>query len=585
MTVKKESIWRLVISCILVLLVWIGFAWKFDFYYDLNDDTFIKDIVSGVYTGTPSGYCIQMLYPLNIWIALCYKAIPGVAWYGLFLCLCQFSCLGLVLYHTSKLPEKKWMQVILSGLFLFLMIGGLARQWVILQYTVTSGMLMATAIYLYLIRNKKVPVLSIVLVVLSFCIRTEMCLMLFPFLLLTGLVKWCKEEQPLDKENVKKYLVTIGSALLCMGLLWGVDKLAYSWNTQSQQWQEYRAFFDARTKLYDFYGIPDYEQNQDFYASISLSREQYELLVNYNFALDEAIDAKLLQQIAEYQRRQLHPILGVLYTKHTLKEGLWLYKRQILTLANGIASIAVLLCYFLYFFQSIRSGKMKNLWNILGLAFIRSALWIYLLLVDRLLQRVTIPLILAEIAVLSGWIFLDWKANEKASKEGLFLQYGMLLVMFLVGISMLEQNVPALKEEYAAREAIMPRYQAYLDYCKEHDNQYYVLDVFSSTSYDGVAYSEKIFQNVDNSYRNQDICGGWLTKSPLTQEKQMKYEIENLSEGLLTQKAYFVTAAGKDISWLEHYYASKNIEITLTETEQIFVNAKPAFQVYEVGAK
>ena len=67
------------------------FAYLFDFYYDLNDDTMIKDILSGAYTGRPSGFCIQMLYPLGWCIALLYKAIPAVPWYGLFLCLCQFG--------------------------------------------------------------------------------------------------------------------------------------------------------------------------------------------------------------------------------------------------------------------------------------------------------------------------------------------------------------------------------------------------------------------------------------------------------------------------------------------------------------
>ncbi len=66
------------------------FSAQFDFYYDLNDDTMIKDIVSGAYTGQPSGYCIQMLYPLAWCIALCYRAIPTVPWYGLFLCLWYF---------------------------------------------------------------------------------------------------------------------------------------------------------------------------------------------------------------------------------------------------------------------------------------------------------------------------------------------------------------------------------------------------------------------------------------------------------------------------------------------------------------
>ena len=59
----------------------------FDYYYDLNDDTTIKDILSGAYTGVPNGYAIQMLYPLSWFIAILYKAVPQLPWYGLFLCV------------------------------------------------------------------------------------------------------------------------------------------------------------------------------------------------------------------------------------------------------------------------------------------------------------------------------------------------------------------------------------------------------------------------------------------------------------------------------------------------------------------
>ena len=58
----------------------------FDFYYDLNDDTVIKDILSGAYTGVPSGYSIQMLYPLSWLIASAYKVMPEMPWFGVFLC-------------------------------------------------------------------------------------------------------------------------------------------------------------------------------------------------------------------------------------------------------------------------------------------------------------------------------------------------------------------------------------------------------------------------------------------------------------------------------------------------------------------
>ena len=37
----------------------------FDFYYDLNDDTMMKDIMAGVYTGVPDGHNMQTLYTLG----------------------------------------------------------------------------------------------------------------------------------------------------------------------------------------------------------------------------------------------------------------------------------------------------------------------------------------------------------------------------------------------------------------------------------------------------------------------------------------------------------------------------------------
>ena len=40
-------------------------ALRFDFYYDLNDDVLIKDILSGVYSGAPEGRTMQLLFPLG----------------------------------------------------------------------------------------------------------------------------------------------------------------------------------------------------------------------------------------------------------------------------------------------------------------------------------------------------------------------------------------------------------------------------------------------------------------------------------------------------------------------------------------
>ena len=79
----------------------------FDFYYDLNDDTMMLDIMAGAYSGTPDGHNMQTLYPLGAVIPLCYRVWGSVPWYGLFLCLCQFGCFWLAAVRLCALVLSK----------------------------------------------------------------------------------------------------------------------------------------------------------------------------------------------------------------------------------------------------------------------------------------------------------------------------------------------------------------------------------------------------------------------------------------------------------------------------------------------
>ena len=60
----------LIASTCIVLAVMIGAAVFGDFFFDLNDDVLMKDILSGAYLGTPEGHNIQMLYPISAMISL-----------------------------------------------------------------------------------------------------------------------------------------------------------------------------------------------------------------------------------------------------------------------------------------------------------------------------------------------------------------------------------------------------------------------------------------------------------------------------------------------------------------------------------
>ena len=89
---KENHILALGMSALLCVVIGIFF----DYYYDLNDDVLIKDILAGVYTGTPEGRNIQMLFPLSFFISLFYRVVRGLPWYGIFLCLCHFGSIYLI---------------------------------------------------------------------------------------------------------------------------------------------------------------------------------------------------------------------------------------------------------------------------------------------------------------------------------------------------------------------------------------------------------------------------------------------------------------------------------------------------------
>ena len=73
------------VTAALILLL----ALRYDFWFDINDDVWMKDIISGVYTGTPSARNIQMLFPVSGLVSLFYRIMRSVDWYGLFLLACQ----------------------------------------------------------------------------------------------------------------------------------------------------------------------------------------------------------------------------------------------------------------------------------------------------------------------------------------------------------------------------------------------------------------------------------------------------------------------------------------------------------------
>ena len=122
----QEKISNILFSCFVVLGIYAAGAYFFDFFYDLNDDMVIKDILSGAYYGIPDGHTNQMLYPIGFLLGCVYRLLPDAPVLGIFFCFCFSLCFAMITYRITgffKSNKLKITTVLLMILiFLSLMI-------------------------------------------------------------------------------------------------------------------------------------------------------------------------------------------------------------------------------------------------------------------------------------------------------------------------------------------------------------------------------------------------------------------------------------------------------------------------------
>lgn len=586
-----------IISVVFLLIPMIALACRFDYYYDLNDDVLMKEILSGNYTGVPEGHNIQMLWPVSAAISLLYRIVRVVPWYGIFLCTCQFGALFLIL-NRSLANCISWKARLTVGLVETLLFFSMMMEHLVaVQYTITCAMLAAAAAFWFLTsKPQRKPVLfirsnipAILLVFLAYLIRSEMLLLVLPMICVAGVVKWSFEDKVFAKENFMKYLGVIGLILLSLLVGQATNRIAYG----SKEWRTFNTLFDNRTELYDFQKVPSYQANKEFYDSIGISESEQILFDNYNFGIDEEIDETIMGQIANYAgelNQEAQPFIPK-FQKY--------FKLYVYRLFGGPASAGsdypwnymTILLYITVFLLALCQGwntedrrhygtwkhrvvtGLSILWKLCFLFAVRSALWMYILMGERFPDRITHSLYFMEFAVLAGILFTLIMQKHGHGRTQL-LRMTMLICFGLFSILLLPEKVGEVAQDQKYRAQQNEPYLQVYEYFANHPENFYFMDVYSS-----VSYSEKMFANVDNGIHNYDVMGGWASKSPLYRKKLKAYQIPDMEEGLLfMDNVYFVRRKAEDMRWLFDYYEShgENIKITLIET------IDDDFEVYQI---
>lgn len=577
-------------TVILLLVIMIFTAVRYDYYFDLNDDVLMKDILAGVYTGVPEGRNIQMLWLISAFISLFYRVWRAFPWYGLFLCVCHYGSLGLIINRSLSFCNKLSGKILLLITEGALIIGLFLDHLVSAQYTVTCTLLAGAAAFLFVTTDITLPAKkfiqkntgTVLLVFAAYLIRSEMLLLVLPLICVAGVIKWGSEEKIFIRENFAKYLMIIGAILA--GILIGQvsHRAAYG----SEEWRTFTEYFDNRTELYDFQTIPEYEAHQAFYESIGLTESERELLENYNFGLDEEIDEKLLLEIAEYAaaNRSAEKTFAA-----RLRESLGGYYRRTIYGPSHNESdypwnFIILFSYLTVLLTAmLKKGErpvvsfIRVFWKLAFLGIVRTVLWVWLIMRDRVPSRISHSMYLMELCILLAVLLVQCR--------GLYVRPGVKAPLLIgtaylaIAAVILPFSVKTADADVAQKAENNVRYDQLYGYLsnEEHKNNFYFIDVYSS-----VAYTEKMFVNVDNSLDNYDIMGGWACKSPLWRKKLAAFDITNMEEALISRSdVFYVQEAGADAEWLNNYYADHGVDIELALTDKI----GSSFEIYRITAK
>lgn len=577
---------------ILFLLLFVGL--RYDYYYDLNDDVVMKDLLAGVYTGTPEGHNIQMQYPLSLVISLLYRIFPTAPVYGIFLCLCQYGALWLMAGRSLRFRTGTVSKIAVMVVFGAVILSMILPRLIFVQYTFTSGMLTAAAAYWFITSKKndvsafiRANIPAVLLVVLAYMIRSEMALLLLPMVCVAGVYRWSMETQIWNRDSFTKYLTVIGAVLVGIVLTTIVHEVAF----RGADWERYVAYFNSRTELYDFQGIPSYEGNEAVYEEVGLTKsEQYMLLEQYNFGLDDTLEAGQLDTLAEYQletKADKQSFWALLTEK--VKEYVYRMSHKEPE-GSGIEddypwNIMIIFGYMTVLIMVIWSHgdgepqSVKKIWIAVGmLAFlfcVRTALWMFLLMRGRTPVRITHSLYLMEFWILLAMLHIE--GTQLRAKIANLVR-ATIVYPVIFGVTAAFSLPVAIKEadisyEYRTQANVVDA--GMKEYCRNHPENFYFFDVYSTVSYPvepylGTPYSEKMFQNVDNTLGNYDIMGGWLVKSPSYDKKLEAFEMESMSSALLEKEnVYMMAELAKGTEYFVEYYADQGVDVQVQLTDTI----------------
>ena len=546
---KLQTLRTMLISFGIVFLMFVLVCVSSHLMFETNDDVFMKMILSGEYTGTPSPYVIHMNIIVGLIISSLYRIIPIIPFYSLFFILVLFFSFFYILFITIKHFDNKkiipWIVVCFCVLFVTIFSGFLIE----MQFTLVASIAGACGLYgLYFINlsDKKIILKSIPIILLfaiSFSIRESVLLMLIPFVVVI-IVKYWRDRRAIIN------LISLLGVITCLIIaLFIIDKVAYN---RSEDWSDFKKYNSNRANIVDLYAVPQYETYNDIYSELGITQSSYLAFIrHYCTELDESYNLDSLQKlndiaVADYKKKiQVNNLISIFFENQFNKENIYI-------------SMTVFSLYILSIYVAIilyRKERKKGLkkresvymsLSIMLLFMCRSILWAYMVVHDKTPRRVTNGLFFIELLLLIA--FLIQYAPQVLNKK-IIICFVSLIVAISIFFGL--NNYISTNKNANTYYLMSYIYDDIRKYTDEHSDSIFLCDTFSFAYFvnNDIKLEEEHIPNLI-------ILGGWTANSPWHNDIYKRYDVDNvLDEFVKGERVYFIVqrTEGDDASYLKDY--------------------------------
>lgn len=513
--------------------------------YETNDDLGICNLVNGA-RGVYEGHLVYSNIFLGTVLSWCYRISVRVPWYALFQYAALFLSYTAVFYVIQRQGSGTYALWMPMPMLVFFSYQGYIR----LQYTKTAGIAAAAGFFLlfYALEQETLYFRDVLwgylLTCLGFLYRSEQFFAEAAVLSAIGVVMLL-ELKDVDKQRRRRQLLRYvkSAAVLCLlvGTFWMSDRMAY----REPVWQEYLAYNDARTELFD-YGFPPYAENKEEYQALGISKTAKRFYESWNHMDEERFSAETMQELVKLKEPRTFG--------HELKTE---FLEEFLPRFANIAGVFLCALYGLYgllWGKKQKSDKIGILYEIAVIA----VLYLYLFYRGRYIHnRVDTGIWFAAVLVvirLSGQ-----RMNPFTNRIGLAFVLSCFCAFQLNWKEHLRWDAANEKEEMLQERNVIETIHS--------DQEHLYLLKMGSVSF---AKAYGVFDSIpvgigDNLYP----LGGWPTKTPVYAAVLERYGVGNPFRDMIGSNTI--------------YLVDLKIESTLKYLQDCYSSDASAEEVMRVG--